>query len=153
MSIPILRVGDVAPPFALPDQHSKVVSLSDFAGRRLCLYFYPKADTPGCTQQSCLLRDLVSEIGNTAIVGISPDKSAKLAKFDNKYSLGFSLLADTEHTVAEAFGVWKEKMLYGKTYMGIERSSFLIGVDGRVEQAWYKISPRDTPVKLLEALS
>jgi thioredoxin-dependent peroxiredoxin len=85
--------------------------------------------------------------------GNLPGQVGETCKFDNKYSLGFSLLADTEHIVAEAFGVWKEKMLYGKTYMGIERSSFLIGVDGRVEQAWYKISPRDTPVKLLEALS
>ena len=117
------------------------------------MYFYPKADTPGCTQQSCLLRDLAGQIGDTAIVGISPDKPAKQEKFDQKYSLGFPLLADTEHVVAEAFGVWKEKSMYGRTYMGIERSAFLIGADGRIEHAWYKISPKDTPVKLLEALS
>jgi thioredoxin-dependent peroxiredoxin len=152
MSIPILRAGDLAPSVVLPDQHGNTVNLSDFAGRRICVYFYPKADTPGCTQQSCLLRDIAGQVGDTAIVGISSDKSAKQAKFDAKYTLGFPLLADTEHVVAEAFRVWKEKMLYGKTYMGIERSSFLIDADGKIEQAWYKISPKDTPVKLLEAL-
>ncbi len=152
MSIPILRAGDLAPSVVLPDQHGNTVNLSDFAGRRICVYFYPKADTPGCTQQSCLLRDIAGQVGETVIIGISPDKSAKQAKFDAKYTLGFPLLADTDHVVAEAFGVWKEKMLYGKTYMGIERSSFLIDADGKIEQAWYKISPKDTPVKLIEAL-
>lgn len=152
MSTP-LKPGDAAPALGLLDQHGSTVELSLFHGRRVCVYFYPKADTPGCTQQSCLLRDLAGQIGDTAIVGISPDKPAKQEKFDQKYSLGFPLLADTEHVVAEAFGVWKEKSMYGRTYMGIERSAFLIGADGRIEHAWYKISPKDTPVKLLEALS
>jgi thioredoxin-dependent peroxiredoxin len=152
MSISILRAGDVAPSFSLLDQHGNELTLAHFAGRSVCLYFYPKADTPGCTQQSCLLRDIAGQVGETVIIGISPDTSAKQAKFDAKYTLGFPLLADTDHVVAEAFGVWKEKMLYGKTYMGIERSSFLIDADGKIEQAWYKISPKDTPVKLLEAL-
>jgi thioredoxin-dependent peroxiredoxin len=152
MSTTILGPGDPAPKFALSNQHGAIMSLADFATRSVAVFFYPKADTPGCTQQSCLLRDLVSEIGDIAIVGISPDKPAKQAKFDAKYTLGFPLLADTDHMVAEAFGVWKEKMLYGKTYMGIERSMFLIDADGNIEQAWYKISPKDTPVKLLEAL-
>jgi thioredoxin-dependent peroxiredoxin len=144
--------GDAAPALDLIDQHGNVVRLTDFIGRRVCIFFYPKADTPGCTQQSCLLRDLAGEIDDTVIIGISPDTSAKQAKFDTKYTLGFPLLADTEHVVAEAYGVWKEKSLYGKKYMGVERSSFLVGVDGRVEQAWYKISPKDTPIKLLAAL-
>lgn len=152
MSTP-LKPGDAAPALGLLDQHGSTVELSLFHGQRVCVYFYPKADTPGCTQQSCLLRDLAGQIGDTAIVGISPDKPAKQEKFDQKYSLGFPLLADTEHVVAEAFGVWKEKSMYGRTYMGIERSAFLIGADGRIEHAWYKISPKDTPVKLLEALS
>jgi thioredoxin-dependent peroxiredoxin len=152
MASALLKPGDAAPALGLLDQHGDTVDLGDYAGRRVCVYFYPKADTPGCTQQSCLLRDLSGQIGETAIIGISPDKPTKQLKFDTKYSLGFPLLADTEHAVAEAFGVWKEKSLYGRTYMGIERSAFLIGPDGSIERAWYKISPKDTPVKLLEAL-
>jgi thioredoxin-dependent peroxiredoxin len=148
----MLTAGDRAPDLNLIDQHGNSVSLSAFKGRRVCVYFYPKADTPGCTQQSCLLRDLADEIGDTAIIGISPDTSAKQQKFDTKYALGFPLLADVDHVVAEAYGVWKEKSMYGKKYMGIERSAFLIGPKGKIEQAWYKISPKDTPVKLLEAL-
>jgi thioredoxin-dependent peroxiredoxin len=148
----MLTVGETAPELHLTDQDGNVVALASFAGRRVCIYFYPKADTPGCTQQSCLLRDLAGTIGDTAIIGISPDKSAKQKKFDLKYELGFPLLADTEHVVAVAYGVWKEKMLYGRTYMGIERSAFLIDGNGNIEAAWYKISPKDTPVKLLEAL-
>jgi peroxiredoxin Q/BCP len=115
------------------------------------VYFYPKADTPGCTAQSCGLRDIVDQIGRTVIVGISPDKPAKQKKFDEKFELGFTLLADMEHTVAEAFKVWKEKSMYGKKYMGIERSAFLIQ-DGVILEAWYKISPADTPTNLLKAL-
>ncbi len=118
----------------------------------MLVFFYPKADTPGCTQQACGLRDVAGQVGDTQIIGISPDAPAKQAKFDTKYGLGFPLLADTEHTVAEAYGVWKEKSMYGRTYMGIERSAFLIDEKGKVAQAWYKISPKDTPVKLLEAL-
>jgi thioredoxin-dependent peroxiredoxin len=152
----MLKPGDLAPPLDLSDQHGNIVSLADFAGRRVCVYFYPKADTPGCTQQSCLLRDVLQDptsgIGDVTVIGVSPDKPAKQLKFDQKYQLGFPLLADTEHAVAEAWGVWKQKQLYGKTYMGIERSSFLVGPDGRIEQAWYKISPKDTPTKLLAAL-
>jgi thioredoxin-dependent peroxiredoxin len=153
MAIAPLKPGDRAPELGLLNQHDDTVELGDYGGRRVCVYFYPKADTPGCTQQSCLLRDLAGQIGDTAIIGISPDKPAKQLKFDTKYSLGFPLLADTDHVVAEAYGVWKEKSLYGRAYMGIERSAFLIGSDGRIERVWYKISPKDTPVKLLEALS
>jgi thioredoxin-dependent peroxiredoxin len=149
----MLKPGDKAPALDLEDQHGNTVSLKDYKGRRVCVYFYPKADTPGCTQQSCLLRDIAGDIGDVAIIGISPDKPAKQLKFDQKYELGFPLLADSEHTVAEAFGVWKEKQLYGRTYMGIERSAFLIDAKGKIEQAWYKISPKDTPTKLLEALA
>jgi thioredoxin-dependent peroxiredoxin len=149
----MLNTGDRAPDLNLSDQHGNPVALKDFKGRRVCVYLYPKADTPGCTQQSCLLRDLLGEIGDTAIVGVSPDTSAKQMKFDTKYTLGFPLLADVDHAVAEAYGVWKEKSMYGKKYMGIERSAFLIDAKGKIEQAWYKISPKDTPVKLLEALA
>jgi thioredoxin-dependent peroxiredoxin len=148
----MLNVGDRCPDVLLSNQQDEIVSVSDFAGRQVFIYFYPKADTPGCTQQSCLLRDLAGQIGDTVIIGISPDTSKRQAKFDNKYTLGFTLLADVDHVVAEAFGVWKEKSMYGKTYMGIERSAFLVSPEGVIERAWYKISPKDTPVKLLDAL-
>ncbi len=147
-----LTVGKKAPAISLLDQTSSPNTLASHKGHKVLVYFYPKADTPGCTQQSCLLRDLAGQIGDTAIIGISPDKPEKQAKFDQKYSLGFPLLADTEHAVAEAYGVWAEKKNYGKTYMGIVRSAFLIDETGRLEQVWYKISPKDTPAKLLEAL-
>jgi peroxiredoxin Q/BCP len=147
-----LAPGVAAPGFSLPDQSGATRTLEDFRGRKVLVYFYPRADTPGCTQQSCLLRDIAGAIGDTAIVGVSPDTSAKQAKFDAKYGLGFPLLADTEHTMAEAYGVWAEKKLYGKVSMGIVRSAFLIDEQGTVAQAWYKISPKDTPVRLLEAL-
>ena len=116
------------------------------------MFFYPKANTPGCTQQACALRDVAGQVGDTAIIGISPDSSAAQKKFDDKYELGYPLLADTEHAVAEAYGVWQEKKNYGKTYMGIVRSAFLVDEAGKLAQVWYKISPKDTPVKLLEAL-
>ncbi len=148
----MLIKGDKAPELNLEDQDGNVVKLAAFKGRKVCVYFYPKADTPGCTQQSCGLRDIAAQVGDTAIVGISPDKSAKQKKFDDKYTLGFALLADTEHTVAEAYGVWKEKSMYGRKYMGIERSAFLIEEKGKIAEAWYKVSPKDTPANLLKAL-
>ncbi|MBL6620715.1 MAG: thioredoxin-dependent thiol peroxidase [Ilumatobacteraceae bacterium] len=144
--------GSKSPKFELLDQRGERVRLADFAGRKVLVYFYPKADTPGCTKQSCGLRDIAGEIGDTAIIGISPDKPAKLARFDEKYSLGFTLLSDEDHAVAEAFGVWAEKSMYGKKYMGVQRSSFLIDGTGRVERAWPKISPADTLTELLRAL-
>ena len=147
-----LAAGDKAPAITLDDQDGNVVKLSSFKGRKVLVYFYPKADTPGCTTQSCALRDISGDIGDTAILGISPDASAKQKRFDEKYSLGFPLLADTEHAVAEAYGVWGEKKNYGRTYMGIIRSAFLVDEKGEVQEAWYKISPKDTPKNLLAAL-
>jgi thioredoxin-dependent peroxiredoxin len=148
----MLTPGDKAPVVALPDQTGTTVKLSSFKGRKVLVFFYPKASTPGCTQQACGLRDIADSVGDTAIVGISPDKPAAQLKFATAQSLPYLLLADVDHVVAEAFGVWKEKSLYGKKYMGIERSAFLIDDKGKVAAAWYKISPKDTPVKLLEAL-
>jgi len=148
-----LKVGDAAPDFALQDQTEKVIKLSQYKGRSVLVYFYPKADTPGCTTQSCGLRDVLGQIGNTGVLGISPDKPAKQAKFDEKYGLGFPLLADEDHAVAEAYGVLGEKKNYGKTYMGIIRSAFLVDADGRLADVWYKVSPADTPKKLLAALA
>lgn len=148
----MLSTGSVAPAIALSDQHGDTVQLSSFLGQRVLIFFYPKASTPGCTQQACGLRDVAAQVNGTVILGISPDKPAAQKKFDDKYSLGYPLLADTEHEVAEAYGVWAQKSMYGKQYMGIVRSAFLVGVDGTIEHAWYKISPADTPKKLLEAL-
>jgi peroxiredoxin Q/BCP len=134
------------------DQHEKKFSLKKFSKRTVLVYFYPKADTPGCTQQSCGLRDIADQIGKTVIVGISPDKPAKLLKFDEKYSLGFTLLSDDTNAVAKKYKVWKKKSMYGREYMGIERSAFLINGKGEIVHAWYKISPKDTPLRLLESL-
>jgi peroxiredoxin Q/BCP len=149
----MLDPGDKAPSFALKDQDGKTVKLSDLKGRKVLVYFYPKADTPGCTTQACELRDVSGDVGDTAIVGISPDPPAKQAKFDTKYGLGFPLLADEDHSVAEAYDVWGEKSMYGKKYMGIVRSAFLVDEKGKVEQAWYKVSPKDTATNLVKALS
>ena len=146
-------VGERAPAFNLTDQHGNKVRLSSFKGRPVLVYFYPKADTPGCTTQSCGLRDIATDIGDTVIVGISPDAPDKLAAFDEKYGLGFTLLADPEHKTAEAYGVWGEKSMYGKTYLGIVRSALLIDEKGKVAESWPKISPKDTPKKLLKALA
>lgn len=148
----MLKVGEKAPSFSLLDQNENKVSLKNFAKQKVLIYFYPKADTPGCTEQSCLLRDIRKSIGKTAIIGISPDDSSKQLKFDKKFDLGFTLLADTEHVVAKLFKVWKKKSMYGHEYMGIVRSAFLIDEKGKIEQAWYKISPKDTPKNLLKAL-
>jgi peroxiredoxin Q/BCP len=151
-----INPGDKAPDFTLLDQEGNSVTLSTSLKERKVrhfIYFYPRADTPGCTTQACGLRDVLGDVGDTAIIGISPDKPAALAKFDAKYGLGFTLLSDVDHAVAEAFGVWQEKKMYGKVSMGVVRSAFLIGLDGRLEQVWYKISPKDTPTKLLEAIA
>lgn len=150
-----LEPGDVAPAFSLSDQHGETVRLDDFRGRKLLVYFYPEADTPGCTTQSCDVRDHRSELAGLGVdvVGISPDEPAKQLAFDEKYSLGFPLLADTDHAVAEAWGTWGEKQLYGKTYIGITRSSFLIDEDGVVERAWYRVKADQTVPKAKDALA
>ena len=143
----------MAPAIALLDQTGETVTRADFKGRPVLVYFYPRADTPGCTTQSCGLRDVKDDVGDAVILGISPDLPPKLAKFDEKYGLGFTLLSDPEHAVADAYGVWGEKKNYGRTYMGIIRSAFLVDEKGKIEKAWYKISPKDTPVKLQQALA
>jgi peroxiredoxin Q/BCP len=149
-----LKPGDIAPQFELEDQNGRKVKLSDFKGRKLLLYFYPKANTPGCTTQACSVRDARGDLDpmGVAAVGISPDTPGQQKKFDEKYGLGFPLLSDADHAVADAYGVWGEKSMYGKKYEGIIRSSFLIGEDGKLLQAWYKVSPKDTVPKACEAL-
>lgn len=149
-----LTVGKKAPTFTLLDQDGNRVALADFAGRNVVVYFYPKADTPGCTQQSCNLRDALPDLGtlDAVVLGISPDAPAKLKKFDDKYGFGFRLLSDPEHTVAEKYGVWQEKSMYGKKYFGIVRSAFVIDGSGKLSGVFPKISPKDTVPKVLEVL-
>jgi peroxiredoxin Q/BCP len=149
-----LSVGDKAPSFSLSSQDGKKVSLSDFKGKKLLLYFYPKADTPGCTKQACSIRDAAKELKKlgASAIGISPDKPDKQKKFDDKYNLGFPLLADTDNEVAKAYGAWGEKSMYGKTYEGIIRSSFVIDGQGKIVQASYKVKPLETVPNAAEAL-
>ena len=149
-----LQKGQQAPDFTLSDQSGKAVSLSDYAGRTVLVYFYPKADTPGCTTQSCAVRDALGQLAErgVAAIGISPDPPDKQAKFDAKFNLGFPLLADEHNAVAEAFGVWGEKTMYGQVYMGIIRSAFLIDEQGLVVEAWYKVSPGATVPNVLALL-
>jgi peroxiredoxin Q/BCP len=151
----MLTEGEKAPSFTLLDQDGEPFKLAESLKTKVwhLIYFYPKADTPGCTTQACGLRDIAAEIGDAVVLGISPDQPDKLKKFDDKYGLGFRLLSDPDHTAAEAYEVWGEKKNYGRTYMGIIRSAFLVGADGRLSNVWYKISPKDTPTKLLKALA
>jgi peroxiredoxin Q/BCP len=149
-----LKRGDKAPSFALVDQEGQKVSLSDFRGRKLLLYFYPKADTPGCTKQACSIRDAREDLASTGalVVGISPDTPERQQKFDTKHALGFPLLSDPDHKAARAYDVWGEKSMYGKKYMGIIRSSFLVDEKGKIVEAWYKVSPKETVPKAQQAL-
>lgn len=149
-----LKIGAKAPSFSLKDQGGRKVSLSDFKGRKLLLYFYPKADTPGCTKQACSVRDAGKDLAkaDVAAVGISPDEPAKQRKFDDKYTLGFPLLSDADHKVAQAYGAWGKKSMYGKTYEGIIRSSFLIDESGKILQVSYKVKPQETVPNATAAL-
>jgi peroxiredoxin Q/BCP len=141
-----LKPGDSMPGFKLEDQNGHTVSSEDLRGKKVLVYFYPKADTPGCTKQACSVRDAREDLSglNIDAVGISPDKPAKQKKFEEKYDLNFPLLADTEHVAAESFGAWGHKSMYGKKYMGIIRSSFLFDEEGKLIQAWYNVKPLDT---------
>jgi peroxiredoxin Q/BCP len=149
-----LEPGDAAPSFTLLDQHGETVRLEGFRGRKVLVYFYPEADTPGCTTQSCSLRDHRQDLGSldVEVIGISPDEPDKQLAFDRKYSLGFPLLSDPDHSVAQAWGAWGPKKLYGREYEGIIRSSFLVDEGGRIERAWYKVKPEATVPNALEAL-
>src|SRR3954451_16683172 len=125
-----LEPGDKAPAIALLDQSGSKVKLSDFKGRKVLVFFYPKADTPGCTTQACGMRDVLGDIGDTAVLGIRPERTQKQAESDTKYGLGFPRLADEDHAVADAYGAYGEKSMYGKKYMGIIRSAFLVDEKG-----------------------
>lgn len=134
--------GDLAPDFELEADDGSTVRLADFRGRKVVLYFYPKDDTPGCTIEACEFRDAVERIdeGGAVVLGVSPDPVESHRKFKDKYSLNFPLLADTEHAVAEAYGVWKRKSMFGRKYWGVERSTFVIDGEGRIERAMRKVS-------------
>jgi peroxiredoxin Q/BCP len=150
-----LEVGDPAPPFTLRDQHGSTVRLEDFRGRKLLVYFYPEADTPNCTIQSCAVRDHRQELAGIGAdsIGISPDLPDAQLAFDDKFGLGFPLLSDPDHEVAGAWGTWGEKTRDGRTFLGIVRSSFLVAEDGRIERAWYDVRAEDTVPNALAALA
>ncbi len=142
----MLKPGGTAPGFALPSDQGKVVQLKDWRGKRVIVYFYPKADTPGCTKQACALRDIGPQIADAGVtvIGISPDSPEKLAKFRAKYELEFVLLSDPEHEAAEAYGAWGEKSMYGKTYRGIIRSHAAIDENGKIAAIKNKVKPLET---------
>lgn len=146
--------GDPAPELALPDEHGTIHRLSDRRGRWTIVYFYPKDDTPGCTTEACQFRDLNAEIEglDASVWGISPDGSGSHAAFRARFGLPFTLLSDEDHGAAEAYGAWREKQSYGRTTMGIVRSSYLVDPEGRIARAWPKVSPDGHAAEVLQAL-
>ena len=147
--------GEAAPDFTLADQHGGEVSLTGLRGSWVVLYFYPRADTPGCTTQACGIRDRSSEYeaAGARVLGVSPDESEEIAKFDDKYGLGFTLLADPDHSVAELYGAWGEKSMYGKKYTGVLRSTVLIDPEGKVARVFPKVQPKKHDDLVLKALA
>ncbi|HEY0392615.1 MAG TPA: thioredoxin-dependent thiol peroxidase [Solirubrobacterales bacterium] len=150
----MLEAGAAAPDFTLPDQNGDEVSLADLKGKTTVLYFYPRADTPGCTTQACGIRDRRAEYeaAGVRVIGISPDPVEAVAKFAGKFDLDFTLLADADHAVAGAYGAWVEKSMYGKKYMGVQRATFIIGPDGKITKAFPKVSPKMHDDVILKAL-
>ena len=150
----MLKEGDKAPEIRLRTDSGGEFKLSGLKGKRVALYFYPRADTPGCTTEACEFRDGIESFAKkgAVVVGVSPDTPAAQAKFKSKYNLPFALLADEEKAVAQAYGVWKEKNLYGKKSMGIERTTFIIGPDGRIEKIYAKVKAQGHAVQVLENL-
>jgi thioredoxin-dependent peroxiredoxin len=151
----VIERGEKAPDFELPDQDGRAVKLSDFRGTPVVLFFYPKADTPGCTRQACGVRDHradYAEFGAT-VIGVSPDPVSRVKRFHEKFGLDFVLLADGDHAVADAYGVWIQKSMYGKRYFGNERTTFIIGADGRVMHVLRKVKPAEHDELVLAALA
>jgi thioredoxin-dependent peroxiredoxin len=151
----MIEPGDKAPNFTLSDQDGNEVKLSSLRGRKVVLYFYPKADTPGCTTQACGVRDHAAgyDAAGAVVLGVSRDPVERIAKFDDKHSLGFRLLSDADHAVAEAYGVWVEKSMYGRKFMGMQRSTFVIDPKGKVTHVFPKVSPKTHDDVVLAALS
>lgn len=150
----MIKEGIKAPVFTLPDQNGNKVSLSDFIGKNIVLYFYPKDDTSGCTKEACQFRDAFPKFKgvNAVIMGISPDSVESHKKFEKKYNLPFTLLADEKKSVVEKYGVWKEKSMYGRKYMGVERTTFVIGGDGKIKKIFNKVKVPDHDKQVLDAL-
>jgi len=151
----MLEVGDTAPDFTLPDQDGNEVALADLRGQTVVLYFYPRADTPGCTTQACGVRDHSAdyEAAGARVIGISPDPVGAVKRFAEKHDLNFTLLADEEHKVAEAYGTWTEKSMYGKKYWGVSRTTYIIGPDGKITHVFPKVSPKTHDEVVLKALA
>lgn len=151
----MLEAGAAAPDFTLPDQDGEEVSLSSLLGETIVLYFYPRADTPGCTTQACGVRDRSAEYkaADARVIGVSPDPVEAVAKFAGKFDLDFTLLADTDHAVADSYGAWVEKSMYGKKYMGVQRATFIIGPDGKIAKVFPKVSPKKHDDLVLKALT
>ena len=151
----MIETGEKAPDFTLPDQDGKDVSLSDYAGQTVVLYFYPKADTPGCTTQACGLRDSITAFNDVgaAVLGVSPDPVKRVKKFHDGQGLNFTLLADEDHAVCDLYGVWGEKSMYGKTYWGAQRATFIIDENGTVAHVIPKASPKTHDDEVLKALA
>ena len=147
--------GSPAPDFTLPDQHGAEISLSDLRGQTVVLYFYPRADTPGCTTQACGVRDRSADYAaaGVRVIGISPDPVAAIRKFADKHGLEFTLLADEDHSVAEAYGTWVQKSMYGKKYWGVQRSTLIIDADGKIARVFEKVSPKTHDDVVLGALA
>lgn len=154
MAVSQVKIGDIAPDFELPSDDGALVKLSDFRGRRVVLYFYPKDDTSGCTTQACGFRDNYPQIEekNAVVLGVSPDGVKSHQKFKTKYNLPFILLADTDRAVAEAYGVWGEKSFMGKKFMGIIRSHFVIDEQGKIADAQIKVSPAESVERAIRML-
>jgi peroxiredoxin Q/BCP len=152
---PRLEVGDKAPAFSLPDADGNTVKLSDYKGRRVIVYFYPAASTPGCTKQACDFRDSLSELNGAGldVIGISPDKPAKLAKFRDDQKLTFPLLSDPDREVLTAWGAYGEKMMYGKTVQGVIRSTFVVDETGKIAEAQYNVKAAHTTTKIQKILT
>jgi thioredoxin-dependent peroxiredoxin len=150
----MLAEGDAAPDFTLPDQDGNEFRLSGLRGTTVVLYFYPRADTPGCTAQACAVRDHRADYERfgTEVVGVSPDTVEAIAHFSEKFDIDFTLLADADHEVAEAYGAWIEKSMYGKKYWGVQRATFVIDADGRIARVFPKVSPKSHDDVVLEAL-
>lgn len=151
----MIAEGEEAPDFTLDDQHGNPVSLTDLRGGTVVLYFYPRANTSGCTTQACGIRDRKAEYesAGATVIGVSPDPVAEIARFDQEHGFDFTLLADPDHEVAEAYGTWVEKSMYGKKYMGVQRATFLIGPDGQVEKVFPKVQPKKHDDLVLAALA
>lgn len=149
-----LTVGDPAPHFTATTGDGRTISLSDFRGKRVVLYFYPKDDTPGCTAQACSFRDAypVIEEKNAVVLGVSPDGQKSHQKFRTKYNLPFDLLVDEDHAISEAYGVWTQKSTFGKKYMGVQRSHFVIDENGKIADAHYDVKANESAAEALKAL-